>query len=80
MNYTYEIKPRPVELGSGWRLRLLENDKEVGGGIFPPPSEITDSADALQAAFEDAEQTAYDWLDAREEQKEIDDDASPSFG
>jgi len=35
MNYTYEITPRPAELGGGWRLRLLEDDEEVGGGVFP---------------------------------------------
>lgn len=35
MNYAYEITPRPAELGGGWRLRLLENDEEVGGGVFP---------------------------------------------
>ena len=25
--------PRPAELGGGWRLRLLENGEEVGGGV-----------------------------------------------
>ena len=35
MQYSYEIASRPVELGGGWRLRLLENDMEVGGGLFP---------------------------------------------
>jgi hypothetical protein len=35
MNYSYEITPRSADLGGGWRLRLLENDEEVGGGVFP---------------------------------------------
>lgn len=35
MPFSYEITPRPVELGDGWRLRLLENGEEVGGGVFP---------------------------------------------
>jgi hypothetical protein len=35
MKHAYEILPRPVELGGGWRLRLLEDGVEVGGGVFP---------------------------------------------
>jgi len=35
MSYSYEIKPRPVELGSGWKLTLLQDGQEVGGGVFP---------------------------------------------
>lgn len=35
MKYSYEVIPRPVELGGGWRLRMLENGEEVGGGVFP---------------------------------------------
>jgi hypothetical protein len=35
MKYSYEILPRPVELGGGWRLRMFEDGKEVGGGVFP---------------------------------------------
>lgn len=35
MSYSYEIIPRPVELGGGWRLRLLEGCEEMGGGVFP---------------------------------------------
>ena len=35
MKYSYEITPRPVELGGGWQLRLLEDGEEVGGGVFP---------------------------------------------
>ena len=35
MQYSYEITPRPTELGGGWRLRLLEDGEEVGGRVFP---------------------------------------------
>lgn len=63
MTYSYEITPRPVELGGGWRLRLLEGDQEVGGGAFPPDDA---SETALQAAFDEAEAAAYEWLDSRE--------------
>jgi hypothetical protein len=39
MSYSYEITPRPVELGGGWRLRLLEGNEEMGGGVFPIPED-----------------------------------------
>lgn len=35
MACTYEILPRSAALGDGWRLRLLEDGDEVGGGVFP---------------------------------------------
>lgn len=35
MSYSYEIATRPVELGGGLRLSLLEDGVEVGGGVFP---------------------------------------------
>ena len=67
MLFSYEITLHPVELGGGWRLRLLEDGVEVGGGVFPPDggSETT-MEDALQAAYDDAESEAYAWLDSRE--------------
>lgn len=63
MKFSYEINPRPVELGGGWRLRLLEDGIEVGGGVFPPKGE---DEEAIQDAFYDAENEAYAWLDSRE--------------
>lgn len=67
MDYSYEITPRPVELGGGWRLRLLEDGVEVGGGVFPPEdASETPMEDRLQAAYDDAESEAYAWLDSRE--------------
>lgn len=65
MSYSYEIISRPVELGGGWRLRLLEDEKEVGGGVFPPSEGIEDAQLAVQTAFDDAEIEAYAWLDTR---------------
>ena len=35
MRYSYEIRLRPVELGAGWKLTLLEDGQDVGGGVFP---------------------------------------------
>ena len=39
MKHSYEITPRPAELGGGWRLQLLEDGQEAGGGVFPIPHE-----------------------------------------
>lgn len=39
MSYSYKIKLRPVELGGGWKLALLQDDQEVGGGVFPVPED-----------------------------------------
>lgn len=50
MVYEYEIVPRAA---GGWRLRLLENDVEVGGGVFPANE------------YEDAEAEALEWMDSR---------------
>lgn len=102
MKHSYEITPRPAELGGGWKLRLLEDDEEAGGGVFPIEQDKADpqkgidwwnslqeaerawwleravergavgtAAEAytsylLAEAYDDAEGTAYDWLDSRE--------------
>jgi hypothetical protein len=39
MNRSYEIVPRPANLGGGWKLTLLEDGQEAGGGVFPIPEE-----------------------------------------
>jgi hypothetical protein len=66
MKFSYEITPRPDNLGGGWRLRLLEDGVEVGGGVFPPEEGIKDAIAALQSAFADAEAEAYAWLNTRD--------------
>ena len=35
MLYGYEIKPRDAALGGGWKLTLLVDGEEAGGGVFP---------------------------------------------
>lgn len=39
MQRSYEIQPRPDDLGGGWNLKLLEDGQDAGGGIFPVPQE-----------------------------------------
>lgn len=55
MKYSYEIKARPAELGSGWKLVLLEDGQEVGGGVFP--------------VREEAPQTGMDWWNGLTEER-----------
>lgn len=33
--YDHSIVPREAKLGGGWRLHLLQDGVEVGGGVFP---------------------------------------------
>ena len=54
---SYQIDPRPAELGGGWRLRLLEDGEEVGGGVFPAESEA-----AADAAYAQALEEAESWF------------------
>lgn len=67
-DYSYTIEQRPIELGGGWRLRLLEKGEEVGGGVFPllgyPSAESLDEAHWL--AYADAEAEASAWLASRQ--------------
>lgn len=59
MHYTYEITPRPADLGGGWRLRLMEDGEEVGGGVFP----IADDPDAGMSWWNECtEQERAHWL------------------
>jgi hypothetical protein len=60
----YEIEPRPVAVGGGWRLRLIGRDLEtggevdLGGGFFP----VEDGEDERDA-YADAMQAGQEWLD-----------------
>lgn len=57
----YTIDPRPAALGGGWRLRLLEGDIEVGGGVFPP-AEGLDLEAASSEAHADALAEGESWV------------------
>jgi len=60
MSYSYEITPRPAELSGGWKLTLLHDGEEAGGGMFPIPQEDPQSGmDWWNGLAE--EQRAY-WL------------------
>lgn len=39
MRRTYEIQPRPENLGGGWNLKLFEDGQEAGDGVFPLPKD-----------------------------------------
>ena len=64
--YRYEIEPRPLDLGGGYRLRLLEDGEEVGGGVFPldeyPEAE---REEAGNMAFTDAQSEGTAWMASR---------------
>ena len=70
--YRYEITPRPVNLGGGWRLRLLEDGEEVGGGVFPLSEYVTaeNAEEAASYAYEDALAVASAWLASRSADEE----------
>lgn len=52
--YSYQVTPRSADIG-GFRLRLLEDGEEVGGGVFGASDD--DYSDALQEGD--------DWLATR---------------
>ena len=53
MKYSYEILPRPIEIGGGWRLRLLEDGAEVDGGVYPAPPAADDDVRAWWTALDE---------------------------
>lgn len=57
MTRTYQIDPRPNELGGGWSLKLFECAEEMGGGVFPPvpTPEQPDFDQAYQDALDEGE-------------------------
>lgn len=60
MSYSYKITPHPVELGGGWKLRLLENEEEMGGGVFPVDDSDPDAG--MRWWNECSEQERAHWL------------------
>ncbi len=70
MIHRYEIEPRSLELGGGWRLRLLEQSPdgqeiEMGGGVFP----VEDDGSG-DAAYAEALDAGEDWLRAHSDESE----------
>jgi hypothetical protein len=66
MPFSYRITPRPPELGGGHKLTLMENDVEVGGGVFPPtPGSQTPMEYAQLETFCAALAEATAWLNSR---------------
>ncbi len=67
----YEIEPRPLPVGGGWRIRFFGRDLETGqeiktgGGVIP----LQDGQDT-EDAYADAIQTGQEWLQAQEESDE----------
>lgn len=53
---SWEMTPRAKSIGGGWRLSLLEDGVEVGGGVFP--------AVACEFPFDEAMQVVDEWLSA----------------
>lgn len=56
--FDHEILARPPEEGGGWRLRLLEDDKEVNGGVF-----------SVAAANEEAAESWWSTLDVLQQEQ-----------
>ncbi len=52
MIHSFEINPRPLSVGGGWKMQLFEDGLEVGGGVFP----------AGDDGYCDAFNTASEWV------------------
>ena len=61
MHYEYTVSPRPAELGGGWKLQLLEDGVEVGGGVFPLPWE-NEPAQGIAWWNDMTEEFRLEWL------------------
>ncbi|MDR7049196.1 hypothetical protein J2X54_001644 [Duganella sp. 3397] len=60
--YSYELTPESSAPGSGWLLRLLLDDHELGRRVFPPLATIADEQLARVAAHDDALALVTSWL------------------
>ena len=64
--YRYEVEPRPLDLGGGFRLRLFEDGEEVGVGGFPLDEyPEVEREEAGKMAFTDAQNEGTDWMASR---------------
>ncbi len=61
MSRTYEITPRPAELGGGWSLKLFDDGDEMGGGVFPPVPPTGEEND-FDEAYQDALDEGENWI------------------
>lgn len=62
---SYIIESRKKEMGGGYRLRLIEDGKEMGGGVFPLAGYRTareTDEEAAQCAYDDALVNASAWI------------------
>jgi hypothetical protein len=64
IDYTYTITARLPELGGGWRLRLLVDGIEDGGGVFPFEYDT-------EGAYDEAEGVAEEWLASKPPQRHL---------
>ncbi len=71
MNYEYLVTARPPVVGGGYRLQLLEDGEEVGGGVFPGAASYgTDAATVVgqlldDDAFVEAMEEGEEWLSSK---------------
>jgi len=70
-HYRYEITPRAAELGGGWRLMLIEDDLEVGGGVFPADAHADPHAGMAWFNALREKERAY-WLQQAESARAVD--------
>ena len=67
-DYEYKVTPRPQAVGGGWRLQLLEDGEEVGGGVFPGAAGYDKEASTVVGqlleddAFIEAMDEGEEWL------------------
>lgn len=71
-DYNYEIEPRAAAAGGGWRLnwrlKLLRDGEEVGGGAYPATAYAQyadEHASAADCAHADAQGDGEAWVEAR---------------
>lgn len=57
---TYQIEPRPTEIGGGWSLKIYEDGQEMGGGVFPRVE--TPDQPHYDQAYQDALEEGENWI------------------
>lgn len=72
LKYEDRYKAKIIPVNNGYRLKLIEDDEEVGGGFFPVISDDLEDADNV---FNDAEETANEWLNSKEAEADAEEKA-----